>query len=464
MLEKAGFIVKSLSPWASPVIVVPKKSTPDEPPRRRLVIDYRKINSLQQQIKRADKSTGCLSLYPLPKIDEMFAKLNGSRIFSTIDLRSGYYHIGLTEGSRPKSAFVVPMGKFKFLRTPFGLSQGPAYFQLLIDNVLQGCSKFAMGYFDDIIIFSRMEEEHLEHLEKIFRKLREYGLKMKREKCDFFKKDLQYLGHLVSEEGFEPLLEKIKSIKNMPPPKTAKEMKQFLGLAGYYRKFVPRFADISRPLTHLTRQSVEFQWTEKCQKSFDNLRELLTKYPILRYPNPSKDYTLFTDASKFGYMGVLTQEYEDSGVKKYHPVCYISGLFRGSQLNWAALTKEAYIIYMSVRKLTFYITGHNIKVKSDHLPLKKFPEKKTLNAKVNNWAVELEQFKIKLDWISGVKNMLADSLSRLLDMTPEAEPTREPPGKEFGLACFEELETAKVYKIFVEQIENVEIEVPKEVM
>ena len=126
----------------------------------------------------------------------MFAKLNGSTIFSTIDLRSGYYHIGLTEGSRPKSAFVAPMGKFEFLRTPFGLSQAPAHFQLLIDNVLQGCSKFAMGYLDHIIIFSRTEE-HLEHLEKIFRKLREYGLKMKREKCNFFKKHLQYLGHLA---------------------------------------------------------------------------------------------------------------------------------------------------------------------------------------------------------------------------------------------------------------------------
>ena len=149
-LEKAGVIVKSLSPWASLVIVVPKKSALDKPPRRRLVIDYSKINSLQQQIKRADKSTGCLSLYLLPKIDEMFAKLNEARIFSTIDLRSKYYHIGLTEGSRPKLAFIVPMGKFEFLRTPFGLSQVPAYFQLLIDNVLQGCSKFTMGYLDII--------------------------------------------------------------------------------------------------------------------------------------------------------------------------------------------------------------------------------------------------------------------------------------------------------------------------
>ena len=134
---------------------------------------------------------------------------------------------------------------------------------------------------------------------------------------------------------------------------------------------------------------------------------------------------------------------------KHHPVCYVSGLFWGSQLNWAALTKEAYAIYMSIRKLTFYITGHNVKVKSDHLPLKKFLEKKILNVKVNNWAVELEQFKIKLDWILGVKNTLADSLSRLLDMTPEAEPTQEPCGEEFSVASFEELEIAKVHEIFV---------------
>ena len=128
------------------------------------------------------------------------------------------------------------------------------------------------------------------------------------------------------------------------------------------------------------------------------------------------------------------------------------------------LTKEAYTIYMSVRKLTLYITGHKVKVKSDHLLLKKFLQKKTLNAKVNNWAVELEQFKIELDWISGVKNTLADSLSRLLDMTPGAEPTQEPPGEEISVACFEELVTAKVHEVFIEQIENIEIEVPKEIM
>ena len=187
-LEKSGVIEKSLSRWASPVIVVPKKSAPDEPPRRRLCIDYRKVNALQPEVKRTDKGTDCLSLYPLPKIDEMFSKLGGATIFSTIDLHSGYYHIGLTRESRAKSAFVVPMGKWQFKRTPFGLSQAPAYFQLLIDKVLMGCSSFAMGYLDDIIIFSKTEEEHLQHIEEIFVRLRKFGLKMKREKCSFFKK------------------------------------------------------------------------------------------------------------------------------------------------------------------------------------------------------------------------------------------------------------------------------------
>ena len=453
-LEKAGVIERSLSPWASPVIVVPKKSAPDEPPRRRLCVDYRKVNALQQEVRRTDKATGCLSLYPLPKIDKMFSKLGGSHVFSTIDLRSGYYHVGLTRESHPKSAFVVPMGKWQFKRTPFGLSQAPAYFQLLIDKVLTGCSEFAMGYLDDIIIFNRSEEEHLVHLEKIFRRLQEFGLKMKREKCAFFKKHIQYLGHLVSEKGFEPLPEKLEAIKKMPAPTTSKEVKQFLGLIGYYRKFVPRFSDISRPLTKLTRHDTPFEWTEQCGKAFNHLRELLMQYPILRYPDPTKGYVLYTDASGIGWSGVLTQEYVDEKNRaKQHPICYVSGQFRGSQLNWAALTKEAYAIYMSIRRLSFYVTDAEVLIRCDHLPLKKFLNKQTMNAKVNNWAVELEQFKLKLDWIPGSKNLLADSLSRLMEVIPDAQQSKEPEGQEFGSYCFEELKPVEVLEtVAVEEI------------
>ena len=353
-LEKSGVIERSLSRWASPVIVVPVKSALDEPPRRRLCVNYRKVNALQPEVNQTDKGTGCLSLYLLLKIDEMFSKLGGATIFSTIDLHSGYYHIGLTRESRATSAFVVPMGKWQFKCTPFGLSQAPAYFQLLIDKVLMGYSNFAMGYMDDIIIFSKTEEEHLRHLEEIFVRLRKFGLKMKREKCSFFKKHIQHLGHLVSEKGFELLPEKLELIHNMPAPRTAKEVKQFLRLIGYYRKFVPCFVDISRPLTKLTRHNVVFEWTDQCAKAFNHLRKLLMEYPILRYPNPTQGYILYTDASGIGWSGVLTQEHlDDKGKAKNHPICYVSGQFRGSQLNWEALTKEAYVIYMSVQRLNF---------------------------------------------------------------------------------------------------------------
>ena len=399
----------------------------------------------------------------MPKIDEMFAKLKGAKYFSTIDLRSGYYHIRLTRESRDKSAFVVPMGKWEFRRTPFGLSQAPAYFQLLIDKVLMGCSKFAMGYLDDIIIFSSNEKEHLQHIEEIFMRLEHFGLNMKREKCNFFKKHIQYLGHLIAEEGFTPLPEKLESICNMPRPKTPKEVKQFLGLIGYYRKFVPRFSDIARSLTNLTRHEAEFIWTEKCDKAFKHLKELLMQHPILRYPDPNRGYILFTDASGIGWAGVLTQEFEDDkGKKKQYPICYVSGQFRGSQQNWAALTKEAYAIYMAVRKLSFYITDAEVTIKCDHLPLKKFLQKQTLNAKVNNWAVELEQFNLKLEWIQGIKNNLADSLSRLLEVDPEAKLQPEKEGCEFGTYCFKELnETGEIspdfWKPLKDSIENLEI-------
>ena len=185
---------------------------------------------------------------------------------------------------------------------------------------------------------------------------------------------------------------------------------------------------------------MEFTWSEKCDKAFKHLKELIMQHPILRYPDPDHAYTLLTDASGIGWAEVLMQEFEDDkGKKKQHPVCYVSSQFRGSQQNWAAFTKEAYTIYMAIRKLSFYITYAEVTIKCNHRPLKKFLQKQTLNAKVNNWAVELEQFNLKLEWIQGVKNTLADSLSRLLEVDPEAKLQPEKEGHEFGTFCFENI-------------------------
>ena len=178
-LEKAGIIERSISLWASPVVIVPKKSTPGKPPRRRMCMDYKRINKLEPEVTKADSGKGCISLIPLPKIDELYAKLKGYKVFSSLDIRSGYYHIGLTDSAKPKSAFVLSsLGKYQFNRVPFGLAQAPAYFQKLINDVLKECN-FAMGYLDDIIIYSRSEKEHLEHLEQIFIRLKAAGLKLK---------------------------------------------------------------------------------------------------------------------------------------------------------------------------------------------------------------------------------------------------------------------------------------------
>ena len=357
-LECASVITKSMSKWASPIVIVPKKSAPGEPPKRRLCVDFRKVNELQQEGITAGKTKVQICIHPLPQIDEMYAKLKDAKVFSTIDLRSGYHHITLGKSSRAKTAFVTPFGKYKFLMVPFGLAQAAAYFQLLLNKVLNGL-KFAMTYLDDIIIFSENESQHLEHLETVFSCLREAGLKMKWSKCDFFKIKIHYLGHLISPEGISPLLNKLDCIQHMPAPKNVKEIKQVLGLSGYYRKFVPRFADISRPLTTLTKKDKKFRWTPVWQRSFYLLKETLCGEPVLKYADTSKPYTLYTDASKFGWAGVLTQSHttviDGKSTTTDHPATFVSGLFRGSQLNWAALMKEAFAIYICLLR-NFHFT------------------------------------------------------------------------------------------------------------
>jgi len=455
VLEKAGVITKSISPWASPIVVVPKKSAPGEPPRRRMCVDYRALNELLTNVQKVGSNAkGVLTLIPLPKIDEMYGQLCGAKVFTSLDLRSGYHHISLSPDSQKKSAFVTPMGKYEFKKVPFGLAQAPAYFQYMINTVLDGCEHFALGYLDDILIFSKTPEEHLEHLATIFDRLIAAGLKLKREKCDFLKNQIHYLGHVISEKGIRPIPEKLESIKKMPPPHDVKSVQQFMGLANYYRKFVPHFSNLAKPIVALTRKDAEFRWTDHHQKCFEMIKEMLCDAPVLKYPDPQKPYVLFTDASKYAWGGLLTQVYEYPNGDKteivHHPIHYVSGLFKGSQLNWAALTKEAYAIYMSVKKLSFYLTGAKVTLRTDHKPLRKFLLKNTLNNKVNNWAVELEEFQIDVEFLEGKKNTLADTLSRLITLDPSYRNEPELPAEEFGCP-FQKLPPLKVQEIKVDK-------------
>ena len=359
-------------------------------------------------------------------------------------MRSGYHHLEMTLQSRPKTAFTLPanLGKWEFNRSPFGLAQAPAYFQRLINEVLAPFD-FAFGYLDDILIYSPDLTTHLQHLEKIFQWLRETNLKLKMDKCNFLKKHIQYLGHNITGSGIKPVPEKIESIRFMPTPTNPMEVKQLLGLVGYYCKFIPHFADIARPLNFLTRKGVEFEWTKICQQNFDLLKNALTTEPVLVYPDPNKPYVLFTDASKYAWSCVLTQEHthimKDKEIKILHPITYQSGLFKGSQVNWATLTKEAHAIYMAVHKLDYYLVDADITLHSDHLPLKKFLQKNTLNSKVNNWAIEISLFKIKFEYIKGIKNTLADTMSHLVAIDPSIQNENEPYRCEFGYYVFDTL-------------------------
>ena len=247
-LEQAGVITRSMSPWASPIVIVPKKTAPGEPPRRRMCVDYRMVNSLAPPVVKAhSKAKGVLTFVPLLKIDEIFGKLQGSQIFSTFDMRSGYYHLELSAEAQAKTAFVLggPRGgKWEFKVCPFGLSQAPAYFQRLIDQVLEGLP-FAFGYLDDILVFSSNVQEHLNHVKILFQRLRVAHLKLTERKCNFLKRHVQYLGHLISGKGIEPVPEKLSALKDMPIPGDVKAVRTFLGFTGYYRKFIPRYSDIA---------------------------------------------------------------------------------------------------------------------------------------------------------------------------------------------------------------------------
>ena len=319
---------------------------------------------------------------------------------------------------------------------PIWISPSSCLFSELINEVLAPFD-FAFGYLDDILIYSPDVETHLKHLELIFQRLREVDLKLKMEKCSFLKKKtIQYLGHIVSGDGIKPVPEKLSAIQQMPCPYTPKEVKQFLGLFGYYRKFIPHYADIARPLHALTRKDTAFEWSDICQRSFDLLKAMVSEEPILVYPDPSRPYVLFTDASKYAWSCVLTQEYihemDGKTVKILHPISYQSGLFKGSRLNWACLTKEAYAIYMSIKKLDYYLVDANITLRSDHLPLMKFLNKNTLNSKVNNWAVEISPFHITFEYIKGIKNTLADTMSHLITIDPDTELLSEEQGCKYG--------------------------------
>ena len=347
----------------------------------------------------------------MPKVEDIFSQLNGARYFSTLDLRAGYHNIRLTTDSIPKTAFTSPFGKYEYFKVPFRLAQVPAYFQELMTGVLKDLP-FAMAYLDDIIIYSSTPEEHLQHIKTVFKKLCHAKLSMKLSKCHFFAKEIQYLGHILGVEGIKPAPAKTEAIKAMHPPVNPKQVRAFLGLVGYYRKFIKNFAKIAKLLTMLTCMDVKFEWKETHHCAFMKLKDAIIQAPILRYPDTTKPYIVYTDASDNACRAQLSQIHN----KTEFPVAFLSHTFTDTQQRWSTPEQEAYSIYFAIKKWNYYIQGADIIVRNDHKPLARFLNGKNENTKINRWGLELASYNITFEWISGAKNKAADCLSRLVEL------------------------------------------------
>ena len=392
---KAGIIEPSRSPWASPIVLVAKRDSK----QRRFCVDLRKVNHVSVPYS-----------HPLPRIDDILASLEGSQFFTCLDLKSGYWQIAMDEDSKEKTAFTCFYGLYHFLRLPFGLQSSGSYFSELMNKVLTGIQhKFTVAYLDDIIIYSKTFEEHVEHIETVFSRLRSAGLKLKMSKCEFLKQEVKYLGHLVSPSGIRPDPAKISAIQNLRPPTNVKSVRSFLGMCGFYRRFVPDFAKIAKPLTELTKKNRHFHWDDACQSSFETLRTALTVAPILAYPNVDKPYKLYTDASQNAIGAALVQETELGE----RVIQYLSHQLNETQRRWPTIEREAYAIVYSVQKFRPYLLGCKFTVMTDHKPLKHLFTSEMRNARIQRWAIILDEYGCDIQYISGRQNVVADALSRL---------------------------------------------------
>ena len=378
----ANVIEPSTSPWASPIVIVPKKDG-----SKRFCVDYRKLNAITTK-----------NAYPLPCIDEILGVLNGVKYLSCLDLKSGYWQVAMATEDKPKTAFITHEGLYQFNVMPFGLTGAPSVFQNLMNNVLAGANTYAMAYLDDVIIFSRGSyEDHLEKIEDIFRRLSEAGLKLKLSKCSFLKQELEYLGHIVSPNGIRPNPDKVEAISKMESPCNVKEVRQICGMMGFYRRFIYNYAKIAVPLTQLTKKNAHFRWSMECEKALDYLKDQLLNSVTLAYPDPSKPYHLYTDASQFAIGAILTQDTENGE----RPLQYISKTLSKSQRVWPVIQREAYALVYGIQKLRQYLWGAQFTVYTDHKPLRSLFTAEMKNPRIQRWAIILEEYACTFKYKTG---------------------------------------------------------------
>ena len=398
-LLQEGIIEESTSPWSSPVLIVPKKMDASGQQKFRLVVDYRKLN---------EKTVG--NAYPLPDITEILDQLGQAKYFSCLDLAMGYHQIDMDPSDIDKTAFSTKGGHWAFRRLPFGLKTAPATFQRMMNNVLSGLTGTrCFAFLDDIVIYANSLAEHDKKLREIFGRLRKYNLKLQPDKCEFLRTEVTFLGHKVSERGVEPDARKVEAIKNFPTPRTPKQLKSFLGLAGYYRRFVPQFSKVAAPLHKLLKKDVKYVWGGPQEVAFQALKCRLMSEPILQFPDFSKEFILTTDASNEGVGAILSQGDIGSDL----PVAFASRSFNKAEKNYSTVEKELAAIVWGIKHFRPYLYGRKFKIVSDHKPLKWIVSVKDPGSRLLRWRIQLEEYDFQIEYKPGVQNANADALSRV---------------------------------------------------
>lgn len=405
---KQNIIQASNSPWSSPIWMVPKKQDASGKVKWRLVVDYRKLN---------EKTVS--DRYPIPNINDILDKLGRCQYFSVLDLKSGFYQIEMDPKYILKTAFTVDdghRGHYEYLRMPFGLKNAPSTFQRMMDTVLRGLKNVTV-YMDDLIIYSSSLQEHIQDLEAVLQRLRESNLKVQLDKTEFLKKETPFLGHIVTAEGVKPDPSKIKSIQQFPIPKTNKEIKSFLGLLGYYRKFIPNFAHLTKPMTACLKKGKKIELTTEYINCFEHCRNLLMNDPILQYPDFEKDFNLRTDASNFALGAVLSQ----GPIGTDRPVAYASRTLNDTKVKYSTIEKELLAIVWATKYFRPYLYGRKFNIITDHKPLQYLMNMKEPNGRLTRWRLRLEEFDYKIIYKSGKSNSNADALSRVQICNNELE-------------------------------------------
>jgi len=391
-LQKLGIIEETTSPWASPIVMVPK---PDN--TLRLCTDFRRVNALTTP-----------DPYPMPRVEELLDRVGKAKFLTKLDMTKGYWQVPLDSESVAVSAFVTPFGHYAWKFMAFGLRNGPATFSRLVSKLLKGLHEFCDAFLDDIIIFSDSWEMHLKHLKQVFDRIKQACLTLNLGKCEFGCAELDYLGHHVGLGKVQPRAKKAEALLNFPRPTSRKQLQSFLGLAGYYRRFLPNFAHTASVLSDLLKKGQQFVWTPEREQAFVDLKSRLASRPVLRPPDFTMPFCIGVDASDVAVGACLFQVVDAIE----HPICYISKKLDQHQRQYSTVEKEALALVLALRAFSVYVGSSHVTVYSDHSPLQFIQKMANHNQKLLRWNLELQQYNITVVHRPGKQNLIPDILSR----------------------------------------------------